>query len=102
MGWYQRRVHGMVGQSAVSSMTRTEISMNTKYTVAAGMAKKKNPKTGDSKNLWGYQVRTRAPDMAKSSGTTKAEQSIFDKLFGKKDTISKDVKATGQRSTKRI
>lgn len=24
------------------------------------------------------------------------------KLFGKKDTISKDVKATGQRSTKRI
>jgi len=70
----------MVGQSAVSmsSMTRTEISMSTKYTVAAGVAKKKNPKTGDSKNLWGYKVGTRAPDMAKSSGTTKAEQTIFE------------------------
>merc|ERR1711892_767867 len=99
MGWYQRRVHG----SAVSSMTRTEIIMNTRYTVAAGMAKKKNPKTGDSKSLWGYSVGSRAPDTAKSSGTTQSEQSVFDKLFGKKATISKDVsgKAAG-RSTRRV
>lgn len=66
----------MVGQSAV--MARTDISMNTKYTVAAGMAKKKNPKTGDSKSLWGYSVGSRAPDTAKSSGTTQSEQSIFE------------------------
>ena len=68
----------MVGQSAVSSVTRTEVSMSTKYTVAAGVAKKKNPTTGDSKNLWGYKVGTRAPDTAKSSGTTKSEQNIFE------------------------
>ena len=68
----------MVGQSAVSSVTRTEVSMSTKYTVAAGVAKKKNPTTGDSKNLWGYKVGTRAPDTAKSSGTTKSEQTIFE------------------------
>ena len=66
----------MVGQSSV--MARTDISMNTKYTVTAGMAKKKNPKTGDSKNLWGYKVGTRAPDTARSSGTTKSEQNIFE------------------------
>ena len=68
----------MVGQSAVSSVARTDVSMSTKYTVAAGIAKKKNPKTGDSSNLKGYTVGSRAPDMAKNSGTTKAEQSIFE------------------------
>ena len=89
----------MVGQSAVSSVARTDVSMSTKYTVAAGIAKKKNPKTGDSSNLKGYTVGSRAPDMAKNSGTTKAEQSIFDKLFGKAPTT--DVKGA-QRKTKRI
>jgi hypothetical protein len=68
----------MVGQSAVSSVARTDVSMSTKYTVAAGLAKKKNPKTGDSSNLKGYTVGSRAPDTAKNSGTTKSEQSLFE------------------------
>ena len=68
----------MVGQSAVSSVARTDVSMSTKYTVAAGLAKKKNPKSGDSSNLKGYTVGSRAPDTAKNSGTTKSEQGLFE------------------------
>ena len=52
----------MVGQSAVSSVARTEVSMSTKYTVAAGLAKKKNPNSGRSDILKGYTVGSRAPD----------------------------------------
>mmetsp|Transcript_11805 Transcript_11805/g.24008 ORF Transcript_11805/g.24008 Transcript_11805/m.24008 type:complete len:104 (-) Transcript_11805:237-548(-) len=86
-----------VGQSAV--VARTDVSMNTKYTVAAGLAKKKNPKTGDSKSLWGYTVGSRAPDTARASGTTKSEQSLLDKLTGKASTP--DVKGKVQK-TRRI
>ena len=68
----------MVGQSAVSSVARTEVSMSTKYTVAAGLAKKKNPNSGRSDILKGYTVGSRAPDVAVSSGTTKSEQSLFE------------------------
>ena len=68
----------MVGQSAVSSVARTDVSMSTKYTVAAGLAKKKNPKSGRSDILKGYTVGSRAPDAAVSSGTTKSEQSLFE------------------------
>ena len=68
----------MVGQSAVSSVARTDVSMSTKYTVAAGLAKKKNPKSGDSASLKGYTVGSRAPDTAKNSGTTKSEQTLFE------------------------
>ena len=59
----------MVGQSAVSSVARTEVSMSTKYTVAAGLAKKKNPKTGDSSNLKGYTVGSRATFLRKPAWT---------------------------------
>lgn len=38
-----------------------------------GWQKKKNPKTGDTANLKGYTVGSRAPPMAKNSGTTIAE-----------------------------
>ena len=68
----------MVGQSAVSSVARTEVSMSTKYTVAAGLAKKKNPNSGRSDILKGYTVGSRAPDAAVSSGTTKSEQTLFE------------------------
>ena len=68
----------MVGQSAVSSVARTDVSMSTKYTVAAGLAKKKNPNSGRSDILKGYTVGSRAPDAAVSSGTTKSEQSLFE------------------------
>merc|ERR1712187_764780 len=50
------------------------------YTVAAGLAKKKNPKTGDSLSLKGYKVGMRAPNTAKSSGTTQGEQSLWECL----------------------
>jgi len=32
----------------------------------------------------GYKVGMRAPDIAKSSGTTQGEQSLWDKVFGGK------------------
>ena len=60
------------------------VEMNTKYTVAAGLAKKKNPKTGDSASLKGYKVGMRAPNTAKSSGTTQGEQTLWNKMFGGK------------------
>ena len=52
------------------------------YTVAAGLAKKKNPKSGSSTSLMGYKVGDRAPDSAKNSGTTKSEQNAWNKAFG--------------------
>ena len=84
------------------------VEMNTKYTVAAGLAKKKNPKTGDSASLSaspaqitpsptrqeellfrrltvavlclaeGYKVGMRAPNTAVSSGTTQGEQNLWE------------------------
>uniref|UniRef100_A0A7S4MLJ3 Uncharacterized protein n=1 Tax=Prymnesium polylepis TaxID=72548 RepID=A0A7S4MLJ3_9EUKA len=71
----------LVQQSQVSARF-APVEMNTKYTVAAGLAKKKNPKTGDSLSLKGYKVGMRAPNTAKSSGTTQGEQSLWDKVFG--------------------
>ena len=70
----------LVSPSAV--VARTDVQMNTKYTVAAGMAKKKGA-TGQSKSLWGYTVGSRAPDTAVSSGTTKSAQGLWEKLFSK-------------------
>jgi len=72
-----------VQQSAVTARMPA-IEMSTKYTVAAGLAKKKNPKTGDTSMLKGYKVGMRAPNVAKSSGTTQGEQSLWNKLFGGK------------------
>ena len=45
------------------------MSMNTKYTVAAGVAKKKNPKGGRGELLKGYTVGSLAPPGAIASGT---------------------------------
>merc|ERR1719379_3123278 len=59
---------------AVSSVSRAAVSMNTKYTVAAGVAKKKNPNSGRSDLLKGYTVGSLAPPAAVSSGTTITEQ----------------------------
>jgi len=62
------------------------VEMNTQYTVAAGIAKKKNKKSGDPRSLMGYTVGSRAPVGAKSSGTVRAlnrnkqERSIAAKL----------------------
>jgi len=62
------------------------VEMSTQYTVAAGVAKKNNKKSGDPRSLMGYTVGSRAPAGAKSSGTTgflkrnKQERSIAAKL----------------------
>ena len=69
------------GPMAVSQVARSQtVEMSTKYTVAAGLAKKKNPKTGDTINLKGYKVGDRAPDVAKNSGTTKSEQTLWNQM----------------------
>ena len=57
------------------------IEMNTKYTVAAGLAKKKNPGSGTAASLKGYKVGMRAPNSAVRSGTTQAEQKQWDFNF---------------------
>ena len=57
------------------------IEMNTKYTVAAGLAKKKNPNSGTAASLKGYKVGMRAPNSAVRSGTTQAEQKAWDFNF---------------------
>lgn len=72
---------GMVGQSQVA-VRMEPVQMSTQYTVAAGLAKKKNPKTGSTTNLKGYKVGDRAPNSAKNSGTTKQEQEGWNKVFG--------------------
>jgi len=86
----------MVARSAVA---RSDLQMSTKYTVAAGVAKKKNPKTGDSKNLWGYTVGSRAPDTAVSSGTTKTGQGLWERLFSGKQSEYKQASGMNTRDT---
>ena len=89
----------LVSPSAV--VARTDVQMNTKYTVAAGMAKKKG-NTGQSKSLWGYTVGSRAPDTAVSSGTTKSGQGLWEKLFSKpteyKQTAGMNTRDTGPKA----
>ena len=47
------------------------VQMNTKFTDPyVQRMKKKNPMTGSTKNLKGYTVGSRAPTVAKNSGTT--------------------------------
>jgi len=50
---------------------QSTISMSTQFTDPfVQKMKKKNPATGSTKNLKGYTVGSRAPIVAKSSGTT--------------------------------
>jgi len=50
---------------------QSTVSMNTKFTDPyVQKMKKKNKATGSTKNLKGYTVGSRAPKVAKSSGTT--------------------------------
>ena len=55
--------------------------MNTQYTVAAGLAKKKG-KTGDTAFLKGYTVGSRAPKVSVSSGTKEQFGYGIDNLYG--------------------
>jgi len=86
----------MVSRSAVAA--RTELSMSTKYTVAAGVAKKKG-KTGQSIDLKGYRVGGRAPNSAVKSGTTSGEQSLWNKIFGGSQIEYKQAASMNTRDT---
>jgi hypothetical protein len=61
---------GVIGRPATAT-PRADIEMNTQYakSVFDTIGRKKNPKTGDSLNLKGYTVGSRAPKSAVSSGT---------------------------------
>ena len=69
---------GAHGGGAFSGKDPTKVDRSAAYycrwiaksIVAAGLAKKKNPKTGSTKNLRGYTVGSRAPSVAVASGTT--------------------------------
>merc|ERR1719478_1626823 len=51
--------------------SQSAVQMSTQFTDPfVQKMKKKNPKTGSTKNLRGYTVGSRAPRVAKSSGTT--------------------------------
>ena len=89
-------------QSNAVVVRSSPVAMSTQYTVAAGLAKKKNPKTGSSTNLMGYKVGDRAPDSAKNSGTTKAGQKLWNMLTGKgvdyKSTAGMNTRDTGPKA----
>lgn len=53
-----------------SAISRSAVSMNTKYTTLYGLAKKKDPNSGRSSSLKGYTVGSLAPSIAVKSGTT--------------------------------
>ncbi|KAL1499108.1 hypothetical protein AB1Y20_013620 [Prymnesium parvum] len=75
-------VHQSVAVNPQLSISRVSpLEMSTKYTVAAGLAKKKKPTPN---GLKGYKVGDRAPDTARASGTTKSQQSLWNKMFGGK------------------
>jgi len=89
-------------QSSAVVVRSSPLEMSTKYTVAAGLAKKKNPKTGSTTNLMGYKVGDRAPDVAKNSGTTKAGQKLWNLLSGKgadyKESAGMNTRDTGPKA----
>jgi hypothetical protein len=62
---------GVIGRPATAT-PRTDIEMNTPYNKAVldAIGRKKSPKTGDSSNLKGYTVGSRAPKTARASGLT--------------------------------
>ena len=75
------RPHPLTPSRPARSVRRpaaANIQMNTKYTVAGGMAKKK--KASDSSALRGYVVGSRAPPPARASGTTTAPTGYGSKL----------------------
>jgi len=67
--------------AAVARSSPTAVQMNTQYTVAAGIAKKKG-KTGSSDALKGYTVGSRAPKASVSSGTKQVFGYGIDNLYG--------------------
>jgi len=74
------------------------VGMSTQFTDPYVKAmRKKNPKTGSSKNLMGYTVGSRAPAAAKKSGTT-----IFEatgrSFYGKRAPREQDIGMTGGES----
>ena len=59
------------GPASVGAVSRASVAMSTKFTDPyVQRMKKKNPKTGSTKNLRGYTVGSRAPSVAVASGTT--------------------------------
>jgi hypothetical protein len=61
-------MRGHTSSRPVVGARSSDTSMNTKYTVAGGLAKKKR-RTGDTNDLRGYKVGSRAPAIARQSGS---------------------------------
>merc|ERR1719198_926159 len=70
--------------AAASRSASSAVQMNTQYTEAAGVAKKKNSLTGDSAQLKGYTVGSRAPKASVSSGSKAQFGYGIDNLYGGK------------------
>merc|ERR1719183_1179060 len=63
--------------------SQSAVQMSTQFTDPfVQRMKKKNPMTGSTKNLRGYTVGSRAPRVAKSSGTTVAKYKTDGALRG--------------------
>jgi hypothetical protein len=69
--------------AAPGFLARSDVVMNTQYGDPNVLAmKKKNPKTGSSNMLKGYTVGSRAPPVAKASGTTAQFGYGINNLYG--------------------
>ena len=94
------------GVPASSVASRSAVSMNTKYTVAAGVAKKKNSKSGRGELLKGYTVGSLAPPGAIASGTRISDvgtgygisRRFGGKINGKKVSESSEESAGGSNA----
>jgi len=72
-----------------------DVQMNTQYQpgVFAAIGRKKDPRTGQTKNLKGYTVGSRAPPMSRSSGTKAQYGYGISNLYGGQKVVA----ATSER-----
>jgi hypothetical protein len=87
----QQPVEYYAYEPSTQFLGRADLVMNTKYGDPKVLAyKKKDPKTGSTKGLFGYTVGSRAPPRAKSSGTRVNPNFGYgiDNLYGGKKIVA--------------
>jgi hypothetical protein len=70
--------------AALPFLARADVVMNTKYQeeVFRAIGRKKDPKSGRTKKLYGYETGSRAPKGAVRSGTVNEYGFGYDNLYG--------------------
>ena len=83
VGYYE--AEGYAAPAALPFLApRADVVMNTQYQeeVLTAIGRKKNPKSGKTKSLYGYRTGSRAPKGAVRSGTVNEYGYGFDNLYG--------------------